>query len=479
MSEVAPPDNWQDAVTRRLRTLVRLGPLHRIEAVKVHRDEDLKDIDLRALCLRALDLTIERMGLGTTGITHEELRGHLEPLVASMRPDLSEKERRVVAEAVVLDLLNERDRRREFRERYASFDGERVVHREISLRLLAESELGDGTIVLRATTEAINIYAGMLEYPVEDAQIAEEAVLRSQIHRGLIADAVRTATRYRMRSLEYEQKIQAHLETARRDVSQVDWIHEVLGFLASARTHLEERQRHDQDLLRSIEARQDVASEGDAAQLAHLRETVEECFRRHMKLHGIIIPANQDYLREQDRQVFRPRLTASYPDLEADVLRSAFELPTGALAALADSLLARFQPPRPPPHLRLATLIDKLLAPRRASDEAEVTPEQADLETIDTDRTYFTPDDHAVVADLLTSLPVGAQTLSAWLAELRADGVESRLLRLLGLRLLAVFGNPGDVLARRLDVAASGRPLIDPDFIGDDLILRKRQEPKQ
>ena len=77
------------------------------------------------------------------------------------------------------------------------------------------------------------------------------------------------------------------------------------------------------------------------------------------------------------------------------------------------------------------------------------------------------------------SLPVGAQTLSAWLAELRADGVESRLLRLLGLRLLAVFGNPGDVLARRLDVAASGRPLIDPDFIGDDLILSKRQESKQ
>jgi len=476
MSEVAP-DNWQDAVTRRLRTLVRLGPLHRIEAVKVHRDDDLTDIDLRALCLRALDLTIERMGLGT-GMTHEELRDELVPMVGSMRTDLSEEERRVVADAVVLDLLNERDRRREFRERYVAFDGDRVVHREISLRLLRESELGDGTIVLRATTEAINIYAGMLEYPVEDAQIAEEAVLRSQIHRGLIADAVRTATRYRMRSLEYEQKIQGYLETARRDVSQVDWIHEVLGFLAGARTHLEERQRHDQDLLRSIEARQDVASEGDAAQLARLRDTVEECYRRHMQLHGRIIPANQDYLREQDRQVFRPRLAASYPDLEADVLRAALELPTGALAGLVDSLLARFQPPRPPPQLRLGTLIDKLLAPRRATEDADVTPDHTDLETIDTDHNYFTADDHAAVADLLTSLPPGEQTLSSWLVELRTDGVESRLLRLLGLRLLIVFGNPGEPLARWLDVAASGRPLIDPDFFGDDLILCKRQDTR-
>jgi hypothetical protein len=456
MSEVAP-DNWQDALTRRLRTLVRLGPLHRIEAVKAHRDDDFADIDLRALCLRALDLTIERMGLGT-GMTHEELRDELEPIVGSMRPDLAASERRGIADAVVLDLLNERDRRREFRERYVAFDGERVVHREISLRLLRESELGDGTIVLKATTEAINIYAGMLEYPVEDAQIAEEAVLRSQIHRGLIAEAVKTAQRYRMRSIEYEQKIQSYLETARRDVTQVDWIHEVLTFLAGARAHLEDRQRHDQDLLRSIEVRQDVASdEPTPPSSPRLRDTVEECYRRHMQLHGRIIPANQDYLREQDRQVFRPRLAAARtPTSRPTCSAPALELSTGALAALADGLLARFQPPRPPPQLRLSALIDRLLAPRRAADEAAVTPALADLETIDTDHTYFTPDDQAVVADLLRSLPPGEHTLSAWLAELRADAVAPRLLRLLGLRLLAAYGNPGDALARiAIDVTAA------------------------
>jgi len=107
-----------------------------------------------------------------------------------------------------------------------------------------------------------------------------------------------------------------------------------------------------------------------------------------------------------------------------------------------------------------------------------VTPDHTDLETIDTDHNYFTADDHAAVADLLTSLPPGEQTLSSWLVELRTDGVESRLLRLLGLRLLIVFGNPGEPLARWLDVAASGRPLIDPDFLGDDLILCKRQDAR-
>lgn len=474
MSESAP-DTWQDALTRRLRTLVRLGPLHRIEALKNFRDDDLEGIDLRALCLRALDLTIERMGLGT-GMTHDELRDELAPMVARMRPDLSEEQHRRVAEAVVLDLLNERDRRREFRERYAAFDGERVVHREISLRLLKETEIGDGTIVLEATTEAINIYAGMLEYPVEDAQIAEEAVLHSQIHRGLIADAVRTAKRYRMRSLEYEQKIQAYLETARRDVKRVDWVHEVLRYLADARTHVEERLRQARDLLRSIAARQDVIDDDDAAQLASLRDTVEECYRRHMQLHGRIIPANQEYLREQDRQVFRPRLAASYPDLEADVLREALELPTGALADLADSLFARFQPPRPPPQVRLVTLVDRLLAPRRAGDALEVPPEDTDLELVDTARAYFTSEDHATVDSLLDAIPPGEHALSRWLADLRADGHSARVLRLFALRLLAAYGHEEDTLARRLLVAASGRPLHDPEFSGDDLVFQIREE---
>ena len=141
MSEVAP-DTWQDALTRRLRTLVRLGPLHRLEATKGLRGEPLAGIDMRALCLRALDLAIERMGLGG-GMTHEELREELAPLVGRMSPALTAAERDASADAVILGLLNERERRLEFHEPYLAFEDERAVPREISFRLLRESELGD------------------------------------------------------------------------------------------------------------------------------------------------------------------------------------------------------------------------------------------------------------------------------------------------------------------------------------------------
>lgn len=74
------PDTWQEALTRRLRTLLRTVPLQRMEAGKGRRELALGDQDLRALALRALDLTIERMGLGT-GPTYEEIRDALRSLV--------------------------------------------------------------------------------------------------------------------------------------------------------------------------------------------------------------------------------------------------------------------------------------------------------------------------------------------------------------------------------------------------------------
>jgi hypothetical protein len=472
MSEVAP-DSWQDALTRRLRTLVRLSPLHRLEAAKAHRGEHLGGIDTRALALRALDLAIERMGLGG-GMTHDELTEELLPLIARMSPQLDPPDRLAVAVAVLHGLLNERERRREFQEPYVAFEGPLVARRTIDFRLLRETETADGAIVLRATTEAINIYAGMLEYPVEDAQIAEESVLKAQLSRGQIADAVRTAQRARVRSIEYEQKIQGILDTVRRDIKQVDWIRDVLALLDAARLHLADRQEHERELLALIDARLDLAIGELAAQLAALRDAVDECYRRHMQLHRRLIPANQEYLREQDRQVFRPRLAAALPDLEGAVLRPALALPTGQLAALTDALLARFLPPRPPPLLRLTNLIDRLLAPRRGVDDAPADLEQAVLEDIDVDRGHFSGEDQLAVDDLLAELQASDQPirLSAWIPELRRRGHPQRTLHYLVLRLLAAYGSDHDPLADRLEITPIAEALDDPDFFGDDLHLR-------
>ena len=62
-SPAAHTERWQEAVTRRVRALLRTAPLHAPERLQRLRDADLGSVDVRSLALRVLDVTIEEMGL--------------------------------------------------------------------------------------------------------------------------------------------------------------------------------------------------------------------------------------------------------------------------------------------------------------------------------------------------------------------------------------------------------------------------------
>lgn len=464
-------DSWQEALTRRLRTLIRTAPLHRIEASKGMREIDLSEQDLRALGLRALDLTIEQMGLGT-GATVAELCEGLRPLVLQSQPTVSVAAADEIALVVVEALLNERERRQAFREPYLAVDGEGATRRHIPFHLLREHALPDGTIVLKATTEAINLYAGMLEYPVEDAQIADEAVLRAQVARGRIADAVRTAQRARLRSIEYEQKLVGILETTRRDVQQIDWVRQVLGLLDQARDHLENRLAGERELIGAVERRLEAATTG-AAELVSLKDTLDECYQRHLRLHRRIIPANQQYLDEQDRQAFRPRALAPLPDLEADVLRPALEGVAAVMAEVVARLFCRLVPPRPPAVVSLPALVARLLARRRDDAPAEVELSQVELEELPVPPSRFSPEDHAAAQAILARLGGPAVELGWLLERARGDAASPSTLALVVLEVLLAFDGRARPGRMTLVVEPGLRPLDDPGFVGDDLRLSR------
>lgn len=469
------PDTWEDALTRRLRTLLRTAPLHQLEASKRLRGEAFAGQDLRALGLRALDLAIEHKGLGH-GASFEELCAELEPLVRDVDPELAPERALEVATVTLEALLNEAGRRQAFREPYLALTHERVTHKLLEFHLLRERQLPDGTTIIEPTTQAINLYAGMLEYEVEDAQAAEEAVLRSQVRRGRIEDAVRTAKRARLRSIEYEQKLVAFLETTRRDIGQVDWVESALGIIDEAREHISERLEVEREILAAIETRRELESTVQSAtlpeagaQLASLEDTLNECLTRHARLHQRLIRANADYLVEHDRQTFRPQLATPLPDLEAEVLSVALELPTLALADLADELLARCQAPRCPPSLRLGALIMRLLNPRRVEvgDYETWAPE---LEEVEATPPVFNDDNRHHVAELLAQLR-GQQRLSELLTRARARGYPPESLRLLVLELLSAF-DPGAANAP-VEIDLVDEWLDDPTFRGDELLVRR------
>ncbi len=457
-------DSWQEALTRRLRALLRAAPLERFEASKGRRELPLEEQDLRALALRALDLVIEKMGLGA-GPTMAELVDALTPLVRSCS---RAGDAEAVARLVIDELLNERDRRRAFRESYVALEHGRAVRRQLDFHLLQEHAAPDGSIVLRASTEAINLYAGMLDYPVEDAQIAEEAVLRAQVSRGRIADAVETAKRARLRSIEYEQTVLGYLETSRRDVTQIDWVRDALGLIAAACRHIHERITAEGELLRAIDARIDDADSNAGPQLAGLRDVLDACRARHLRLQQRLIAANQEYLAEHDRQAFRRRPLAPLPDLEAEVFREALELPAGVLADHVDWLLARLQPPRTPLVLHLNAIVGRLLAPRQLDGDEDAQVE-IELEHVEAAPPRFSAADAALVDELLAG---NGGALSELLQQLRQCGGSNAAQRLLVLRVLLAF-EPTE--RAQLAISRGERILHDPAFAGDDLLVERRK----
>lgn len=465
------PETWQGALSRRLRSLLRTAPFHRLEASKALREGDYSLQDLRALALRVLDATIEKMGLAA-GATRAELDEVLAPLVRAAEPTASPERVRDVVTLVLDGLLNERERRQAFSEPYSEFGEAGLTRKVLSFHLLREEELPDGTVVARATTEGVNLYAGMLEYDVEDAQTAEEAVLHSQIRRGRIAEAVATAHRARVRSIEYEGKLTGILQTTRRDVTQVDWVHEVLGLLEEARIHLEDRQTAELSLIDAVETRLERADAAAAPQLFTLLETLKECHARHLRLHGELISANQQYLDEQARQAFRPRLLSPLPDPEAELLRPALELPAGALAAQAGELLRCFNPPHVPPVYCLSTLLDRLLAPRRGED-SPFDLSGPELEPLQEPPLPFSAEDEQAVDRLLAGLQQDRpQKLSALLRKARQEGLTPGALHLLVLRALQAFDRDEELHTNLISEPA-GSKLDDPDFKGDDLLVSR------
>ena len=454
-------ERWEHTLTRRLRSLVRTAPVHRVEASKASRGRDLGPHDLRGLALRVIDSAIEHMGLGY-GARRADLYEALTPLLTTAEPGLSASDIAEISDVVIDSLLNEPNRRLAFEEPYLSYEAEGAIRRSVSFHLLREEEADDDTIVLKATTEAINLYAGMLDIDVEDAQTAAEAVLKAQLARGAIGAAVATARQARLRSIEYAETIRDTLRRARRDVSQVDTT-QMLGTIGAARRHLGERIEVERGLLDTVRERVGEADAGDAAALVQLADALVDCRQRHLRLHQDLIGANETWLAEQERQRFRRGRASALPDLERDVLQPLVAELRGVVEPLVDSLLLPLHAPAPPPVFGLASLVDALLAPRRAPGDVPLTAADDILEDIRTIEARFDEAHRVRVAALLAS----AGTLGHLLATSRAAGDPAEVRRLLVLRALWAWDPDGGDTLR----VASGGSLRDPEYEGQDFTV--------
>jgi hypothetical protein len=451
------------------------------------------------LALAAIDSVIARQGFDDE-VTYDEVVAGLAALAGTAHPEYPVDEHDLVARYVVDALLNRRDREAPYRFEVSIFsrDDDGVMrHREIpaEFRLLTEHEdHARGVNVLRATTDAINALVGGLEFDVEDEQAAIELMLARQLERGAFGQAEKAAERSRLLSVRYADELRTLLADTTRDIRSVldRWAEQVPEQLERNRAHLEERLAAEAKLLDHVRGALDaqdseVAVSTAAARIAGL---LEECRRRHTELHGRLVSARTTFLDEQTRQSFRPVGGLRNPDITDDVFLPLLSLRADLAVEPAETFAILVAGARVPRMIRLADLVDDLLAPRRGSVIED--PPDPDEELGDPEPPAVPPEVLAAAAEVVDSVELPARLseflLAARSAELSAQVDRDAVERVIALSVLWSYA-PESVEDFSLAVDAAARVLgptaaVDADdtpmsvsgWSGDDLLVAVDEE---
>lgn len=470
----------EEGFVRRTKALLRTAPLHRLVQTTSWQDWESSAYDPRVLSLAAIDAVIARMGLATE-LTYEDALGVVAELARIAAPERPEDEHVKVASFVLNGLLNDRDQNASeaFRLDYSDYT-EGHTRRELRFFLLVEKARPDGRVVLEASADAVNVFRGGLDLPVEDAQMAMELVLQAQLARGDLDEAEITAGQNQRLSYEMGAKIRALLDATRSDVSRVDWRGEVLLELGRAREHVGQRIGVEGQILAHLAAG-DEAREADVKEKSiRVATLLEACLREHRALHERLMGASDVFLAEQQRQELRFRghglgLFSVVEHLVDPLLKA----PTATGAAVGASFVENVGGPLIPRIPRLCDLIPTLL--RQRSSGGEVDNEDDDPDFLDLEDDVETYDPSVVEAAALVVEPTLREPvrLSDLLASARTwDPEVEELVRLSVLWAFApeyeddeLAGAAVDILDPGVIALATGELLVTDGWSGDDLLV--------
>jgi hypothetical protein len=461
---------WTRALAHRLRVLLHTLPLDALHRSNALRDPELRHYDGLALGLATMDLIIDHMGLDID-VDRARVASHLEPLLAEMdrvagkTPD--GEHHTAIVDRVVGALRNDEERRRPFAVSYLDLDGGKLVRRLREFRLVYDQFHPDGGTVLRLSNEAVNLFLGALELPIEDAQAAAEAIVQSQLARGRLDEALDSAQGAHLQSIRYKAKLERVLRETRRDVTSLDWRVEVPRLLDEALAHVSARLLVEQTIVNTATERLDLLEEGDerGAIVARISALARECMLLHTALQGPLMRARNVFLDEQARQRFvAPPLTAR-PELVRDVLEPALALPKSDALPLVESLQPLLFGAHPPAVLSLRMLVDWQLRPRREIAPSPHAVAEPDLAERGLDPTRFPAEIRTLVTELLDGL-TEPRTLSELLEALRAQGAPEATLDALALSVSEAFADE-----QTHSIVRVGSRFEAGGWFGDELLI--------
>jgi len=459
---------WHDALTRRLRALLKSGPLHELKRNQGRLDAVLEHDDLAALAMRALEVLVDALGV-RAGATREDLVSALAPLaeandrVSGVAPDPGRYRR--LTEIVVGALLNDAGRRRAFEETYVSFIEGEARRQALSFRLATEQETPSGQVVIRVEPDGVNLFLRSLDIDLEDAQAAAEAAMQSQLARGRLDLARASAREANIRSIQFHDKVRTILRRSQRDLGRVDWRREVPTLLSEALAHIETRLEVEREIRQAtLETLDRLVGTPEAQLLREIAALLDDCYQRHLALHQPLIGAYEVFRGEQARQRFAPLPVAPLPAPEREILQPTLRLSWTQALAVTDAFASGATPAVAPTLVDLARLWDTLLKPPPRRGGLGPEPDHNAIEECPAPPPIFDEAMRERIDARLVRLtsPVRLGTL----LDQTEDATEQRLLVLRALQHFAP-----DTRGLPIAVEPAELPLENTRFVGDDLLI--------
>ncbi|WP_051104416.1 hypothetical protein [Nocardiopsis sp. CNS-639] len=470
----APAVTVDEGLSRRAKALACTAPLHDLDARKgLIEWAEAKTYLMAEIALYTIDQVAITMDFDT-GAGHQQIMDRVQQFVARQAPHRASKEHARVTAWVLESLINLGDVDRAFRRPYGAVDPDGIYRvRTFDFKLIEERRDSTGKLYLRASHEALNVLVGALDTDVESAQIAAEVKLDNLIRRGRLTDAKRVAEQAQLLTIQYGDMIRVQLDATKRNVQAVDWREKVPELLDNALTHVEERVKAERAISKYIaEARDEAEDPVRKSHAAELVDIVEDCVRRHIKLHTRLIGARDLFREQQDRQQFSSTLQRQTLDPYGHLLIPTLDLPVADVSRLTNRYFTESCGPVAQDVPDLAALVPLLLrpAPERTRFAEEVL--DPNLETTEEQKRFT--DRQWEQANAILDLPDEVRTLSGLLAE--AATLDPELPELVALLALQAYSPQTGTALRRSDhqvlLAVHANTSLDSQgFKGDDLLL--------
>lgn len=461
---------------RQVRTLLITNVINKLDENK-HRNPYWQPYDFRVLQLRTIRLVVDNMGLLDDGIRTGDVIERVADWAGKMAPDRTPAEHTEVAREVINWLLAS-DSADTFTPQFIEYDSEGALFWQTDFRVEILRAIQDprGEIVLRASSEAINLLLHVLSEDIADAQRAEERLLNDYIEKGRYDLAMGQARRALLRSKQYAEETRQWLAAAQQDVSSLD-LPAVRQKYDRALAHIKERLADEDEMSERIEKKSQEVPDSERLEVAvvEVRRLIRQCYDRHTTLHKLLLKVGPTLRREQENQLFARRV--SIRTGMRDILLRMLQEPLTDLVA-KDGFFRAVVGPVAPPVMEVWQLANDLIAAGR-----EISVEISDFEEpdlVEGSAISRFPAEAALAARkaLATSL-AEPRRLSDLLEDARrfAPGcpeLSAELTRLLVLQEYAPETREGEPTAGLL-ADFDGKPLCDSAYYGDDLLIGREE----